>query len=193
MQRTTGRLIALAIIVSSFAALPTANAAGIGVYGVAGLSGTASTPPPTYGGKFNAGFGAFVRGDMIPGLDLEIGATLLKRTYNLNDLATFDYQTLELPIMLRVTAIPILTVGGGIYGAFKLGSQTTDPAVAAVAPTVKGFDFGLVGALGVEFPFGPAGVFAELRYLFGLTNMDDGGGSFQTRNMQGIAGVRIGI
>lgn len=187
-MRNFGRALAAIFILSSFVALPKAHASGIGVYGAFNLTGTSSAPA-TYGGKFNLGFGAFVRGDMIPGLDLEIGATVLKRTYDTNP-GTFDFQTLEIPVMLRVTAIPVLTLGGGIYGAFKLGSITNN---GGTPPALKGFDFGLCLAGGVEFPLGPAGLFAELRYLFGLANLDDGGGTFQTRNVQGIAGVRIGI
>lgn len=198
MNTTTRRFIALALALSSLSLAPKALAAGIGVYGIAGVTGSSATPPanplpPSYSGRWNAGFGAFVRGDMVPGLDLEIGASVLKRTYALNDLGTMDFQTLEIPVMLRLTALPIFTAGAGLYGAFKLGNQNNAAAIAGIAPTLKGFDFGLVAAAGVEFPFGPAGVFAELRYLFGLADLDDGANSLQTRNLQGVAGVRIGI
>jgi hypothetical protein len=199
MKKSTRRILALAVgWATALGFASDARATGLGVYGIAGLTGSSATPPgpilpPAYHGRWNLGFGGFVRGDMVPGFELEIGASFLKRTYRLNDVGNMDFQTLEIPVMVRVTGIPILTLGAGTYGAFKVGDRNVEPAAAGLAPTLKGFDFGLVGALGVEFPFGPAGVFAELRYLFGLSDLDDGAYSLQTRNFQGIAGVRIGI
>lgn len=197
MQTTTRRFIALtAVLAGLVAQAPEGHAAGIGVYGLGNVTGSSSTPPPAGAlltGNFNFGFGAFVRGDLVPGLDLEIGADVIQRTYGVNGIGDFNFKALEIPVMVRLTAIPVLTAGAGLYGAFKLGDTVQNPNPLVGAPTLKGFDFGLIAALGVEFPLGPAGLFAELRYLFGLSDIDDGANSLQTRNIQGVAGVRIGI
>ena len=77
---------------------------------------------------------------------------------------------------------------GGYYG-LQIGTAASG---GAVAPTVSGNDFGLVGALGVQLPLSPGvSIFGEGRYVFGLTSLTTSAsaGNSLAADLQILAGL----
>ena len=106
-----------------------------------------------------------------------------------------------IPLALRFNAIPFLSVGGGAYFLHKIGTASTDTSVTAPAgiPTTTTTSspdpqngFGLQASARFGFPIAPMiSMFADARYLIGLTNWDNtGAGNTQRFNhLMFLAGV----
>lgn len=177
--------------------------AGLGVLGTLTFSGADgrdrnalnTTNPFTSKGRL--GFGAFLRGDANYTANLEAGVNYTPRTYGVGTAnGTITLPTLEVPLMLRITALPILSFGIGGYYAYKIGDATAEGAIPLVYSPLNfnSHDFGLVGAVGVQFPLGLLALLGEFRYMFGLSDLDpDPIGELKTRHFQFLAGVLFKI
>ena len=69
----------------------------------------------------------------------------------------------------------ILSIGAGGFAAVPVGKTSDsysvgDNTVVNSGSSRKGVDYGLTGALGVNIPIGPLGVFGEARYNYGLSD-----------------------
>lgn len=193
----TKRWAFLSLLLGALCVTPrAAEAFQLGVYGVLSKAGTSASPPaipvpPEYSGEWNGGFGAYLRDSSSLFLNMEIGAQVLKRTYTPNNTGDFSQTMLDIPVMLRFTAAPILTIGVGGYTSFRMGDLTSTSG-PVLTPNLRGFDYGLVGAVGLEMPFGPIGLFTEVRYYFGVTDMDRGASNFYTRQFNVLGGLKVG-
>lgn len=200
MKRQHWFTFALAALMLS---APAAHASSVGVVGVLDFANfsstknftTGTTPSPATGGT-SLGFGGFLRGD--DALTFELGVLYVPRKISGAVTGTgastdITFNTLEIPVLLRFQAIPLLSLGFGAYYGYRLG----DPSLSA-GGTVPAFnrhdDYGLMAAAGFEFPFGPAGLLAEARYVFGLRDQSaDNTGSLYWRNWEVVAGVKFGF
>lgn len=147
--------------------------------------------------KTKLGFGAFLRGDGNPVANLEAGFFYTPRSYTVGPNSAINLPTLEIPLLVRITAIPFLSLGAGGYYAYKIGDATTEGTAIPLLYTPLNFnshDFGLCAAAGFQLPLGPIALMTEARFLFGLTDLDpDPIGELKTRNVQLLAGVILRI
>lgn len=159
------------------------SALGLGVYGIFGLAGQSAESPNRYSGGWNFGEGAFARFTLAPGMKLDLGLQLHRRTYRVNDLADVGYGTVEPNAILRLNALPWLNFGLGAAGAI-LTSKKIDPAVAAAAPAFADFDAQLLATAGAEWQIVPTiAAFVEARGSFGFVDIDQGASSLRTRGL----------
>lgn len=177
--------------------------AQLGVVGTATFSGSSaqdrnalSTANP-FSSKTKLGFGAFLRGDANLIANLEAGVFYTPRSYTVGPNSSINLPTLEIPLLLRITAIPLLSFAVGGYYAYKIGDATAEGTAIPLLYTPLNFnshDFGLCAAAGFQFPLGPIALMAEARFLFGLADLDpDPIGTLKTRNLQLLAGVILKI
>lgn len=138
--------------------------------------------------------GVYLGWDLFPGFGMETGAIIARRKMTLNVSGAeqkVHYGSIEVPLMLRFTALPVLSVGGGLYHARnnrKTNSGADD------AGRKKG-EFGTRLNARFTLPLLPLfGFVIEANYLLGLTDIDlDPNSSIKTREIQGMVGVSVGF
>ena len=190
INRLRGSLACLVLLAASPAF------ADIGLYGLMNLGNASSVPrtlPPSspFSGKTGWGGGMFFRGSSNPVVNFEVNVDYVSRKLDGGSAGDISFNMLEVPAFLRFT-LPVITFAVGGYYAMRLGNPTS--STGAFAGSFNTHDFGLAAAAGVDYSFGPAGLFAEVRYLFGLANMDPQPlSTLYWRNWQFLAGVKFGF
>lgn len=196
-----------------FLATPRANAAslldlsfvGIGTFArpsISNASGSTSTS-----GRLGIGFGALAGFPMGKALGLEVGALYLPHKYSTNSFGFVGTETntsltsLTFPVLVRITAIPLISFGAGPYMAFAMGdiaSQTGTTAETTSTYSVSNMgttDFGVMASAALELPIAIAArVLFDLRYQIGLSNVSQSTTfSFKYNNLFLMGGVKIAI
>lgn len=92
--------------------------------------------------------------------------------------ANLDY--LKVPIMAKYYIMEGLNLQAGPYLGFKIGGDDLTDEMT------NSFDFGIAGGAGYELPIG---LFFDARYNIGMSNIYDGPGDFDTKNV----GVQFGV
>lgn len=153
----------------------------------------------------NFGFGVLGAYGFFPGFAAELGVLDMPRSVNLNDSAGKSISSvtgsyLEIPLLVRFTALPIISFGAGAYYAHTLGNPSVSvlggSSVSANYPSnYSQSDFGLEGSVAASYSIMPMiSVFADLRGLLGLVNEDSSGATTQHyRNVEILAGVTLSI
>lgn len=205
MMKKTFIILVSAVLFLSFQAK-----AQLGVhigYNFAKVSGIESTG---FDEKYlaNPSAGLFFEKDLIPLLNIRLGAAYSPKGYHL---AVDDFYTkssvnyLEIPVLAKVKLGPVYALGG-VYGAYALNGKTKNHyEVLGILvdeekdldfdnEQIKRFDYGMKFGLGVQVGVGPLHVFAQGEYSFGLQNLNDGDGDELKNNVLGVsAGVLIGF
>jgi hypothetical protein len=151
----------------------------------------------------NISGGAFFDKDIIPFLDIRIGAMYSPKGFRWevdgsNSLkTTLNY--IEVPVLAKIKIGPVYALGGA-YGAYALNgkSKLTDAGIETKEDVdfdvVKRFDYGLKFGVGAQAGLGPIHIFAQVDYTFGLQNINDGPGDEMKNNVIGAsAGILIGF
>lgn len=208
------RMISLALAcafsflaVSNAHALVNVTAVGVGNYMGASASVLTSTMPIT--GKLTWGGGALFGFKLNPFLTLEAGGLFAPRKSSIDfsildaslPSATKSYNAIQIPALLRVTAIPLLSFGAGMYYSVGMGSVTSE--VTGSAPSTQTFaearlkssDYGLVGSVAFRLPLAPMfGFVVDGRFNYGLANLaTDAGVSLKAREAQVLAGLNFNL
>lgn len=149
------------------------------------------------------GFGALAAFGVAPGFEAETGLLFAPTVFGQGDPATErKFQQVQIPLLLRFTAAPMVSVGAGGYYAMNTGDLETTPAGGTTTTqplentNIGGSDLGLVGSVGVNFSLAPMVSFlVDARYLLGLKDWDERGGAdvAKTRQLQVLAGVSVGF
>lgn len=209
-QRILTAILPIALVF--MLAAPAHNACAVTLSGV-GLANftnptfsTTSTTGLGLSGGATAGFGLLASSELMPGFVLEIGALWVPRKFSNDDssgqsLSTTNAKWLEVPLLLRFTGLPLVSIGIGPYYAHGLGNvvisqpATPDTSVdySAVGQTQN--DFGLEGSVGARIPVVPQiGIVADLRYLFGLINQSSlDNTTVHYRSLELLFGISIDI
>jgi len=109
---------------------------------------------------------------------IALGAHYMQRRFQISGGAidwTRTIQTITVPLEARFYLLRVLSVGAGGFAAFPVGKtkdsfDNGDSTLVNTGSKRKGVDYGLTGALGVNVPLGPVGIFGEARYNYGLTD-----------------------
>jgi hypothetical protein len=127
----------------------------------------------------NVVFGAFMEKDLIPLLDIRLGAEFSPKGIRIesgSDFSELKINYLEIPVQAKVKLGPVYALGG-VYGAFALkgayeeesgGISTKDDDIDFDAWELKKFDYGMKFGAGVQVGLGPLHAFAQAEYSFGL-------------------------
>jgi len=104
---------------------------------------------------------------------------------------------LHIPVQAKLSIIPMLFVSGGMYYSRALGDTlslsdsngnalgNTTYAGAALSKN----DFGLVAGLGVSVPAGVTSITAEIRFNFGLSDLNTGLNSSRANHLDFLVGA----
>jgi hypothetical protein len=189
----------------------------VGALNFPSVSVDQATTPQILSGTAGVGAGVLMGVGLVPELlDLEIGALYMPRKINFSGAAgagaaavstsggsSFKY--LEVPVMVRFVALPLVSVGAGAYYAQALGDvslnlnnangTTSDATDTYSGQGIKKSDFGLVGSVGLKFPILPTlDLLVDARYLLGLVNTDDTGlQTRKNRSFETLVGVAFSL
>jgi hypothetical protein len=133
---------------------------------------------------------------------VSLGAHYLHRRFQISgngvDL-TRTIPTLFFPLEARFYLMKILSIGAGGFAADPVGKTSDsysvgDTTVVNTGSSRNGVDYGLTGALGVNLPLGPLGVFGEVRYNYGLSDSASNGDvEEKMRDLLFTVGVKVKI
>jgi hypothetical protein len=203
-------MIRLFILASAFfMTVPSAKADFIKVGAMVGATDTSanistSTSSTSTSSKFGLGLGAMVEFPLMPLLRLEVDALLVTQSYTALGTDT-THKYLQVPVLLRLTALPIINVGVGAFYAAGLGSISTTPSGSTVSVDrdysvagLKKSDFGIMASVAADWSVAPLiALFADIRYQIGLMNLVEVPGatdsSFKFNVLSLYAGVKFGF
>lgn len=210
MKGITGFVAVAAVLLASPGA---ARAAGVSIFFGGDLHGVSRVPDFTVDDPSRGlGFvtGAQVEFELFGPVDLQIGALVAGTGYELTDRAgggkvSYSGTQVQFPVQARFSPFKLFSMGAGAYLAKGVGDVecAQSGTVTCLAQGsysdygLKASDFGIVLSAGSGFGLGIVSVFADLRYLIGLSNqvLDPSGGitDFKQSDFQFLAGVRLGL
>jgi len=176
-------LLILLMVLGLFSYPAPSKAADLSLVG--GLNNCMPSGATTWSSKSSFGFGALIASDNSPILNLEIGIIYVPRKF-LETLTERNLTVLEFPVLLKVTAIPFIFFGVGGYYARVIDANGADTVFDSN-------DYGLGADIGLRLPIAPKiGLMADLRYLFGLANVDKRANTtLNMRNFEILVGLTI--
>jgi len=201
-------LIPAALAALAFGTAAPAHAIELTVLGGLNLHSSSVDPEAAgteTGGGTGAAFGALIGWEFIPAFGLETGALFVKKDNNVKATGT-DLETshgaIEVPLMLRFTALPILSVGGGLV--YTRNSRTTSREGTLLSASVndeieaaalKRNEWGARLNARIGMPLVPlVSAVLDLNYVLGLSDIDlDPNASSKTREFQVLVGASIGF
>ena len=184
----------LSLIIVGFGFITQLSAAPFAVLGALNLTGTAgdriAAPGVVIGGKASLGFGVTYSATDNPIINIEFGAFYIPRKISTGIVNEMSLNSIETPLLLRFTLLPLISVGAGVYYAYALNSPSATDAFQ-----YSRHDLGFVFTARLDLPVLPGfGVVGDLRYLNGLRDLDnDAFNTFYFRDIQLLAGVRFDL
>lgn len=157
--------------------------------------------PISPSGSTGLGYGALVQFDVGEALALETGALVINRKYTLG-VDSLSFSRVQIPAVLRFTALPIVSFGAGPYVEFAKGdiSKETLGVVREVTYGLQNFDsttYGVILSVAADFPLAPLfSVIADLRYNLSFTDYDNTAIPATDRRFGGfqfLAGVKLSL
>jgi hypothetical protein len=197
------RLLVTAVL--AFASTP-AHAFDIGVLGGFQTNNVSQTGGViTFNSDLTPSFGAFVKGGLAPGFSLELDVLYSQTKYTSPDLnggTDVSFHSWQFPLLVRFTALPLVSFGAGIQFEKATGQLTIASGGVSQDVDFASNDFGTTNwslplVAGFHLPLAPAIDFlVDLRYLIGLTNLEtNGSGNSSTKisHFQALAGVSLSL
>ncbi len=192
------------------------QAVDLSVLGGASFGNAVVTPAPPYpanigfatSGGLAFGGGALLGIELVPTLlDLEVGAIYLPRRSTLvasgsaltSTISADELMpTFQVPILLRVGILGMISVGGGVYYWWGTGqvTQTTGGTTVPHTWTDAGYashDYGFAASVAMVMPIAPMfSLRVDGRFLFGMTNISNTAGiTYETRDIELLAGIQL--
>lgn len=150
-------------------------------------------------GRLGLGFGALVGLPLHRHLALQPGLLLINRKNSVGS-ESFSFTRVQIPVLARVTALPIVSFGVGPYIEFPMGDigYERNGAKADLTYESQGFDstdFGLVASVGADIGLAPLiDLTFDLRYCLGLKDYDTlAADSRKWGGLLLLAGIKIGF
>lgn len=157
----------------------------------------------SYSVKPGYAFGAMGQLDLNPAMGLEVDALYIQRKYGYaagpfsGDISAKYFM---LPVLVRITALPILSVGIGGYYAQAIGdiSGTLNGAEftqSFSSGNISNSDFGGVASVQLKSSLAPfMSLLLDARYILGLKNISTvSGQDKKMRDFQALAGISFGL
>ena len=181
--------------------------AGVGTvnFSTPRLSDANGLPPTAISPKMGLGVGALVYFPFFPGFNLETGVLYVSHRSNITLVGSTPGQlgltSLMVPVMIRFTALPVVSFGAGIYGAKGIGKVSSyDPATGNLITELtyaeantSDFDLGAIVGASLNISLLPmTSILIDLNYYLGLKNLDTTNNPNQTIRLGGILGM-VGV
>lgn len=214
MKQTLTRNLPLAFLffLTTLTSLTIPSAKGgvmVGVFGVGSVSSLDDpSAPSTYTNSplLGLGGGGQLEWRLSRYFGLEGGLIYLGRKISVTDAtvptsADYLYHYLQAPFQMRLWIKNFFSLGLGGYYSFGVGQVSTSVGGLSVSSTyaalnTKGYDYGLIGSVGFNFPLGSwVAVLAEGRFVYGLCDINtppNPAGYTKWRDIQAILGFRFG-
>lgn len=204
------KLLGLAVL--GILSIGTANA-GMAVNVLGGLNYNKNSISPedttqTISSKGGLTYGATFEFSMVPMFSIELGALSVARVnkYDLGatGVATTTSRGLEIPLMFRFTALPILDFGiGGYYAKTPKKYKVSDSTIVGfpdgeydIDPTeVESSDYGVRASVRGKFPVAPMiKILVDVNYSMGMKDIDkDPAVTEKNREFALLAGASFGF
>lgn len=131
-------------------------------------------------GKMGLGFGGLLDFEVGQTMVFETGALLINRKYQIGNIHS-SFSRIQLPAMIRITALPIIHFGAGAYMEFSMGDVGVENATTGIKASSSyeflnydSTDFGVVASVGADIPVAPLmSMTVDLRYNLGLKDYDN--------------------
>lgn len=167
--------------------------------GALALPGAYSTPSTATSLTFQYGGGVLIDFLMIPNLaEVELGFLYLPKGFSLGS-KSYSMTSVQAPLQLKIYILPAIFLGlGGYYSrSFGTISATSDAGASTLPYSPQGpytaDDYGVALSLGLRVKIVPTISFIlDARYLIGGVNISHTDGTLYTRDIQALAGIRIG-
>jgi hypothetical protein len=154
-----------------------------------------------------SGKGGFLGGlsytaSLVPMIGLEIDGLYVTRKADLvltglvNQTQTFSQNVIEIPVLLRLHLMPLISVGVGPYFALGMGNVTVNGTSESYsAAGVQTSDFGGVASVQLGLPLGLVKLSLDARYVLGMKEQstDTSTNSEKNREIQILAGLKFGM
>jgi hypothetical protein len=204
-------LIVLFGIFAASAAQAGARVNALGGITMANPSESGVTPVSTYKAKSAMTYGATVDFDVNPMIAIETGILSVGGKIEITTSGVVDTavtRAIEVPFLVRFTALPILDFGvGGYYQKFNSTFELTDSAGTKTTYNWntdffnKTTDYGAKLSARLMLPLAPMIKFVvDANYKMGMANLNDSslagstaGRTFKNREMAALAGISIGF
>lgn len=181
---------------------------GLGVLGGFNVTNLIQDPTPpglAHGSRTRFTAGVFADFDLFGKLGLQIEPGFVQKGANkdVTDQQTFEYSRLrvdlsylELPLLVKLKLMssqtgPYLLAGPsfGVLLAAKEGNRT---GTADIKDQRKSYDVGLTGGAGLFLAAHKARLFVEVKYNYGLMDINDDAGDTSTLHSNGVR-VQLGV
>jgi len=203
----------ISLATTAFAA-PKVSLIGLGTlarptYTDATLGGVAMTASTRWKSAYGGGF--LLEFPLSPYVGLELGALYVPKKFELSITnaspaydwnQTVEYNTLRVPLALKVRVSRYFNIGLGGYFAQGFGtvlstaSDGTSSRDGFKESYMKTSDYGLLGTATIVVPMGGAAFLLGAQYAYGLADTFEGDSQFvgkmKTADIHGFAGLRFG-
>lgn len=202
MKKTLMRLltfISFALIPLSSHAIEVALEGGLSI-DTPSLSFTSGGAAPSLTSKSSIAYGLFAGYSMFPGFQLESGLMLLPRSYSqadgLGNIVDSKFNSYMIPVMMRFTLLPIISVGGGAFYATGTGNVSTTSLESDFNTAgIKKSGYGALASVRLGLPLAPlVHLLVDGRYLMDLSERStDATESLKFKDLQVLGGISIGF
>jgi hypothetical protein len=181
-----------------------ASAFDLAAVGVLNFTGNSITPDPGAGssGKLGIGFGALAELEWLPMTSIQLGLLYLTRKSEAGVGNEISVKGLQIPLMVRISPIDFVSVGGGAFYTIGMGDVTAKNTVTNAEASssfetagISKSDVGLVLGAALKFPLAPTlSLLADARYLLGLKDVSTSAAlETKTHDFQVLLGLNFGI
>jgi hypothetical protein len=191
----------LPLVLASVMMAGSAQAAHVNVLG--GLTTQSpSSDVPGLGSGAGFTFGATIDFDLNPLFEVETGLMSVGEKFSQTtagietDMST---RAVEIPLLIRFSALPLIDFGGGFYfqkfnGTYSTSSPTFQDGSVDWNSNYKQTDFGTKISARLRIPVAPLMHFlVDANYKFGLVDLDKGATSLKSRELGVLAGLAFGF
>ena len=202
----------LSLTVLGMMTVGTANA-GMAVNVLGGMNYNKNSESPATAGQTTSAKGALSYGasfefGVVPMFGVEVGVLSVGKSNKIDTGATGSavstIRAIQIPVMLRFTALPILDFGiGGYYGSSAKKYKISESTIAGVpdgsydvdSAAYESSDFGARASLRAKFPVAPMiGILLDVNYSMGLKDLDKSSATTEkTREFALLAGASFGF
>jgi len=201
----------LSLLTVLFAIQPLSSQAGVTLLGglnFAGPSYTNASTAMAVEANSAVSFGVLFDQSFTPLFAVESGLLYSKEKSSVTSTgfaATLATTRLHIPIMLRMTALPFVSVGVGLYYENGMGDVTVDYTVPTTTSVTQSYsdsslkkeDYGMDFDVRFKMPLTPGlGLVLDGRYQLGLMQRSTDtalGSSYKSKNITALAGVQLGF
>jgi len=197
----TRLILGLSVLLAASNAHALIGVAPVGIANFDSSTSSVSGVGVTLDGKVGLGLGGLVTVPFGPLLSLETGLLLFSRKHT-SAFTTSSHGRLQIPAMLKITSLPIVSFGAGPYLEMAIGDVGLKNEITGLESTVTyealnrdSTDYGIAAAISADVALAPLiALLFDVRYQIGLKNLSRTASTeFKFRGFQVLAGVKFSL